>query len=1067
MLIIMTFSVMCEIDIWNDINNFQNSSINLSYKYFYTPDNPYPFPSFGAVLQNSKLSVTINSQGEIGSRIGDPFSDEYIEGLKFPRNSKISYLNIASIWVGGIVENDTITSTGYSEAYYDAGNYYAYRQIRELYPTNAYSDNSSINFNKIDDNTISFLSDYVDTFQNDLSFISLNDINYEKKTLNISISQKSYIRNINPYKNIVLLDYTITNIGDKTINDTYVGIYLDADIYGSISAGSINPNPTNDYNDEIAGSFREISTGYMHDNDGYPDSNGYFNEKSPLDGIAIRHIETYPAVTDTNFNWWDNHFGPRLKGTANDPFYNYSMGTLSYPNFDIDKYYILSHPEWDYDQVFISSYYLTDTSWLEPDPEKAEDISKGASTQMLLSVGPIDLEPDSSIRTIFALFLGEYVHTDPQNYLNLNNQNYQTYYDNLFFDILKDNAQKSQIFSSEITNPLLPPLGLEMDYFNNDTVKLAWSEWVFPEVTSYKIQLKKIPDSMLFNNYLPVVNIDFDALDGEIISYTTADNNVTITGLDSRQLYYAVVSNIVGNDESRISNPIIIGADYEDLLIEAVNTLQKFTPVYHDSSSLTFSWEPSLDSTVSYYKIYKTADSSLAQNRYYPFINYDSNLENYELQECRQINSVEHCFYAMTQYDSVLAEILEYTDLNPVANCYYWISSVSEYNIESDYSNVIKSEAAMMPEEKILVILGSSNEQDDFILRDSLINYYKYILKGYEYEIYNWYDTNFNQPNCYSEFCVDEKEISKYKLIIIEEFASPRIIYDGHKKTQTLFSKLIDFNRDIVYFGMPSGPYIIDFISEVEELNYDTNSFIYQYMDLKGSYYRPWKKSYNVYNTTDYKAGFRNAKPIKDGWPNLDVNGYSKYYFKNYINILFNINNYIPLTPAYLPGDKSEVLYTYSSNYPQTSELQGLPCGILNKKGLAKFYSFSFHLWGIQHKQARELISLIVENIGVENNRPSILPDNVEIAQNYPNPFNPFTIISFELPRQSKVTLEIFNVLGQKVITLINAEDRPSGRHEIKWTGRDNYGYKAASGIYFFRLTAGDKVYSKKMMLIK
>jgi len=76
-----------------------------------------------------------------------------------------------------------------------------------------------------------------------------------------------------------------------------------------------------------------------------------------------------------------------------------------------------------------------------------------------------------------------------------------------------------------------------------------------------------------------------------------------------------------------------------------------------------------------------------------------------------------------------------------------------------------------------------------------------------------------------------------------------------------------------------------------------------------------------------------------------------------------------------------------------------------------------------------------------------------KLDQNYPNPFNPVTTISYQLPFDSKVNIEIYNILGQKVITLIN-ENKPAGYYDIQWDGLSQNGAKVASGIYIYRMTA-------------
>jgi hypothetical protein len=87
--------------------------------------------------------------------------------------------------------------------------------------------------------------------------------------------------------------------------------------------------------------------------------------------------------------------------------------------------------------------------------------------------------------------------------------------------------------------------------------------------------------------------------------------------------------------------------------------------------------------------------------------------------------------------------------------------------------------------------------------------------------------------------------------------------------------------------------------------------------------------------------------------------------------------------------------------------------------------------------------------------------DEFKLAQNYPNPFNPSTTISFNLPQASEVTLKVYNMLGQEVVTLLNSR-MSSGIQTIKFDASN-----LASGMYIYRLQAGSNIQTKKMMLIK
>lgn len=94
------------------------------------------------------------------------------------------------------------------------------------------------------------------------------------------------------------------------------------------------------------------------------------------------------------------------------------------------------------------------------------------------------------------------------------------------------------------------------------------------------------------------------------------------------------------------------------------------------------------------------------------------------------------------------------------------------------------------------------------------------------------------------------------------------------------------------------------------------------------------------------------------------------------------------------------------------------------------------------------------------------LPREFALNQNYPNPFNPSTTITFALPKQSLVRLDVYNILGQKVKSLID-QILPAGEHQIDFDGRDEDHQWLASGIYFYRISADEFNQSRKMILLK
>jgi len=94
------------------------------------------------------------------------------------------------------------------------------------------------------------------------------------------------------------------------------------------------------------------------------------------------------------------------------------------------------------------------------------------------------------------------------------------------------------------------------------------------------------------------------------------------------------------------------------------------------------------------------------------------------------------------------------------------------------------------------------------------------------------------------------------------------------------------------------------------------------------------------------------------------------------------------------------------------------------------------------------------------------LPKDFSLAQNYPNPFNPTTTISYALPTNAFVKLVVYNILGQKVKTLVD-EAQTAGFRQVVWNGQNDRGETVGSGIYFYRIQAGDFTKTAKMSLLK
>lgn len=167
--------------------------------------------------------------------------------------------------------------------------------------------------------------------------------------------------------------------------------------------------------------------------------------------------------------------------------------------------------------------------------------------------------------------------------------------------------------------------------------------------------------------------------------------------------------------------------------------------------------------------------------------------------------------------------------------------------------------------------------------------------------------------------------------------------------------------------------------------------------------------------------------------------------------------------PALMAGTGPVAYLVFERNDASVKEIEFEPF-VMEDPHHSNFFVYGNIATG-QYEQWRE--DPVIEETRVSLSAASgSMPNSFALKQNYPNPSNPSTEISFDLPKASVVELRIYNVIGQEVRTLANSA-MEAGQHKIVWDGRDEGGSSVASGVYFYRLTAGSYTDTKKMMLLK
>ncbi len=417
-------------------------------------------PAHGVVLHNvGNIALAVSNNGTFGTYYTasgniDYFTGKAIRGsCEVPKGSGIDYLYGAAFWIGAIVGRDTLVSVG-EEGWTPRTQEFS----PNTKPTGELVKRSIIDPTDFElyEDAISeedYIAQYTDTVvrAGETPTPDIGGIAF--KPIGIEIIQKSYAWSYEYAEDFVLFDYTIENIGQRTLRGVYMGIYVDADV------GAISGDDATIADDDLCGFIPEFldtiltcefidlaNIAWIADADGDM-SGGTLPPARHVTGTRI--VRTPVESLEVSFNWWKGDspeldFGPReqpLKGRLKEPFRDFGHGGLGTPSGDRNKYYQLRNQEFDYDQAYTCKITENDTLWQRPNPANACDFANGGDTRYLLSFGPFNIDPGEVLPLSFAYVAGQNLHVDPDNArLNLPDDP-GAYYDGLVFKDLQVNAR--------------------------------------------------------------------------------------------------------------------------------------------------------------------------------------------------------------------------------------------------------------------------------------------------------------------------------------------------------------------------------------------------------------------------------------------------------------------------------------------------------------------------------------------------------------------------------------------------------------------------------------------------
>ncbi|MCK9426826.1 MAG: fibronectin type III domain-containing protein [Ignavibacteriaceae bacterium] len=166
---------------------------------------------------------------------------------------------------------------------------------------------------------------------------------------------------------------------------------------------------------------------------------------------------------------------------------------------------------------------------------------------------------------------------------------------------------------------------------------------------------------------------------------------------------------------------------------------------------------------------------------------------------------------------------------------------------------------------------------------------------------------------------------------------------------------------------------------------------------------------------------------------------------------------------------KYELQYSKQQDMSSATTVSGINSPSQVVTGLSSSQEYYWRVRSVNEKGESSAYSeagRFVVNATTAVEDQTVLPTAFALSQNYPNPFNPTTQISYALPQNSYVSIKVYDMLGREVKTLLNNEVL-AGNHSVTWNGDDNNGMKVVSGVYLYKINAGDFVKTMKLILMK
>ncbi len=1000
-----------------------------------------------SVLSAGAFYLSLTNHGYIGkSNVWwpgfdpDPCGEYWEPEGQYPKDSESQYLFVGGLWIGAILEFEGLDYPRVSVAVE------GWQGDEEFTPASPIGDQSCIDgypscvgetlFNPDGWAPQELVSTYTDTARY-LPGGSSIDHPFDgiHVPLGLKVKQTSRAFSSAGYDKIAHLEYTIENIGEYTLKDLYMGLYVDADI-------GAEHEPGNHYEDDITGYRSESGVAYLMDNDGRPETVAYGSEFTCPHVLGIIPLST-PDQEGVGFsyNWWISNgnpeidFGPAWTDDHSEGFWTESLGT---PVTDSHKYFVMKNGEIDY-----PTYQVDDQSWIETNPqvhidpetgeetthfwrdvdfENAPDLADGYDIRCLVSFGPFGnnfngvryLEPGDSLTISFAIVFGDSVH-DASNPQESNTNLDPEKYDFSDLDLAVNMARELHELADTTPPPPAPYLYVTPGL--SGTV-VTWLRSPLYEGTNLSIQRRLLTDETGWQMLQAVINWD---------EYVYVDR------ADRYGFEYEYRARANRESPFQLSN----WGPASSHTIGSHAATKNLSATAGDRQ-VTLGWDALAVQTVDEYVIWRAFQDSLDGD--YGFTEVIGSTVEAAFVDNTVLNGYRYQYYVQAYTNGVLGKPSSMVEALPFG-----------------------------PEEQMLILLHETPDIANTEWHPDSVHYHFANL--------DWGDRIVDVRLIdFSADTLEFPDISSYDVLWFEfdTMWSPFPYGGSHDKLRGTYLPLyLQLGGHVVASGLNG---VLEFFNYHEifpeypewiELENISSSPLIAYMPFPSFYHTPFAAFWEYFPEQDWLVESLMAEA--DGYETLDIKPERHYFPPSVIPEDYYGTG---VTTAFEPREGATVLYSLDF-LNQDIEINESP-GTLMWHGESGQEEWGVACFGVplyylipDDTKAQMMLQVAddLRNGGGINTEPDVSPNPSGcelVLKVLPNPSNAHTMLHFNLPIAGVVDVKIYNVIGREVLQVVSQRAYSAGSHAIAINCQN-----LTSGLYFVRLESDSQSRVAKMMLVK